>query len=324
MYKQGFITEAEFDLLSFRSGTDSLLPSHNTRKPHGAKKGSGVKKQADVSFFYGEGAFPTLVCEVGFTESYIDLLEDARQWLEKSGGKVRLVMIIKLEEEKKSTIKSSAIDPISEEDNTRQALSEDDDSERDNEATGDTGEFGSDPASYEDLRVSCKTDDWVGPINGFLEIWRYDEVSGKMKQDGSRIVCFSMSNYQNLFADYRSMGQILLPSPTDTCNHIFPISKADIKGGQSTPEEEKQVFTLDLENYRWRLIKARSELAYTRMICYYKGLRKRKRTHEEDADSDSDFKSEEGSEEVRESGQEQGVRHTGRGIARVGDSAPGA
>lgn len=198
MYKRDFITDAEYDLLSSE-----------------AKKGSGIKKQADVSVYYGEGVFPSLVCEVGFTESYIDLLEDARQWLEKSDGKVRLVMIVKLQEEKKSTIKSGAINPIREEDNTRQ-VPEDDDSERDNQAAE---EFGSDPASYEDLRISCKTDDWVGPINGFLELWRYDEVSGKMKQDGSRIVCLSMLDYRNLFADnggIRPSSHLPLVTP-----HVF-------------------------------------------------------------------------------------------------------
>ncbi|KAL0632779.1 hypothetical protein Q9L58_008329 [Maublancomyces gigas] len=142
---------------------DAILPyySHEFGKMYkrdfitDAEKGSGIKKQADVSVYYGEGVFPSLVCEVGFTESYIDLLEDARQWLEKSYGKVRLVMIVKLEEEKKSTIKSGAINPLREEDNTRQ-VPEDDDSEGDNQAVE---EFGSDPASYEDLRISCKTDD---------------------------------------------------------------------------------------------------------------------------------------------------------------------
>lgn len=95
MYKCGFITEAEFKLLSLHFRIDSFLPSGTGRapKPHGAKKISGVRKQADVSFKYGSDgttfdspAFPSLVIEVGFTESYVDLLEDAREWLERSSG----------------------------------------------------------------------------------------------------------------------------------------------------------------------------------------------------------------------------------------------
>ncbi|KAL0632780.1 hypothetical protein Q9L58_008330 [Maublancomyces gigas] len=135
-----------------------------------------------------------------------------------------------------------------------------------------------------------------------------------MKQDGSRIT--------------------LIPSPTGdtTCIHILPITKADIKGALSTPEDEKLVFMLDLDNYRERLIKARRELAFTRMICYLKGLRKRKRTDGGDADSESDFDNEEGEEgdkdkekenEAGEEGQEQEVRRTRRKIARVGGSPPG-
>lgn len=86
---------------------------------------------------------------------------------------------------------------------------------------------------------------------------------------------------------------------------------------------------LDLDNYRERLIKARRELAFTRMICYLKGLRKRKRTDGGDADSDSDFDNEEGEgdkekeKEAGDSGQEQEVRRTRRKIARVGGSPPG-
>lgn len=46
---------------------------------------------------------------------------------------------------------------------------------------------------------------------------------------------------------------------------------------------------LDLDNYRERLTVARRELAYSRMVCYFKGLRKRKRTEDGRNDSDEDF-----------------------------------
>lgn len=46
---------------------------------------------------------------------------------------------------------------------------------------------------------------------------------------------------------------------------------------------------LDLDNYRERLTVARRELAYSRMVCYYKGLRKRRRTGDGGGDSDEDF-----------------------------------
>lgn len=196
MYKYDFITDAECNLLSVRSGTDSLLPSGNTRSrtPYGSRKPIGIKKQADVSFVYGEAAFPSWVWEVGFTESYIDLLEDARQWLEKSAGRVRLVTIVKLEEGKPAGISEEDL-PVEEEEGTWE---EEDMSEEEEQGTG---QFGSDPASYDDLRTTCKADDWVEPITGFLEMWRYDKASGKMKQDGERIVCPSIPNCGTLPAD---------------------------------------------------------------------------------------------------------------------------
>lgn len=126
---------------------------------------------------------------MGFTESYVDLLEDAREWLERSAGGVRLVVIIKLKEENKPT-KLGLIDPSREEDNSRATEESDDSDIERNESTGtDDQAFCSDPASYQDLRRTCKADEWVGPISGFLELWRYEKESSKMKQDGERIVC---------------------------------------------------------------------------------------------------------------------------------------
>lgn len=145
-----------------------------------------------MSFVYGEAAFPSWVWEVGFTESYIDLLEDARQWLEKSGGRVKLVTIVKLEE-RKSTTKSAEMSAIWEEDppvEEEKSTSEEEDISEQEEQSSD--QFESDPASYDDLRTTCLTDDWVEPITGFLEMWRYDNASCKMKQDGECIVLLSL------------------------------------------------------------------------------------------------------------------------------------
>lgn len=197
MYKRDFLTEDEISLLSLHFGADDFLPSGRARQgnPSGTKKEGGIKKQADVSFSYGtDPAFPSLVWEVGFTESYADLLEDARQWLEKSGGAVKLVILVKLEEGKPS-MRPTIANSMKEQDDHKQIDSDNSDDPGEEEANADSGQLGSDPDSYQNLRRSCKTDDWVGRITGFLETWRYEEVSGKMVQDGSRIVCLSTSRY---------------------------------------------------------------------------------------------------------------------------------
>lgn len=103
------------------------------------------------------------------------------------GGGVRLVVIIKLKEENKPT-KVGLINPLREEDNCR-TTEESDDSDIERNESIDDQVFGSDPASYQDLRRTCRADEWVGPISGFLELWRYEKELGKMKQDGERIVC---------------------------------------------------------------------------------------------------------------------------------------
>jgi hypothetical protein len=45
---------------------------------------------------------PSVVFEVRFTESYDDLVNNARQWLQKSGGEVRLVILVNIEEDVRS------------------------------------------------------------------------------------------------------------------------------------------------------------------------------------------------------------------------------
>lgn len=41
-----------------------------------------------------------MVFEVGFAEDYEDLRSDVRQWLEKAGKKVRLVVLVDIQEDR--------------------------------------------------------------------------------------------------------------------------------------------------------------------------------------------------------------------------------
>lgn len=53
---------------------------------------------------FGEPGYrpdPRVVFEVGFSETYDDLLNGTRQWLEWSGGLFKLVVLINIDEDKR-------------------------------------------------------------------------------------------------------------------------------------------------------------------------------------------------------------------------------
>lgn len=68
--------------------------------------GTQTIKQADAAVKprdprAGKGAWPTIVCEAGVSESWTKLKADARWWLENSGGEVKAVIIISVSIPKK-------------------------------------------------------------------------------------------------------------------------------------------------------------------------------------------------------------------------------
>lgn len=88
----GFLTSNELeDHVTHDFGTDVILTS--------LRRGT-AKKQPDAAFYYIDRSgtsperdlFPRLVFEVAFSQSYDSVIEDARQWLVRSGGAVQLVV----------------------------------------------------------------------------------------------------------------------------------------------------------------------------------------------------------------------------------------
>lgn len=57
------------------------------------------------------------------------------------------------------------------------------------EETESVDSAGSHPESYQSLLEICRTEDWVGPITGFLEFWRYDPITVDISMQATRVVC---------------------------------------------------------------------------------------------------------------------------------------
>lgn len=202
----GFLTSNELeDHVAHDFGTDVILPSLGLR---GKKR--TAKKQPDAAFYYIDRSgtsperdlFPRLVFEVAFSQSYDSVIEDARQWLVRSGGAVQLVVVVKLEE----GVHPNAVVDVQEvrkkdreqRDIVRTEGGEIQDSgdSDDDDDTGTSSNYSSEfstPEGYQRWKTECNPDDWVGPITGFLELYRYNPVSKTAEMDGPRFVSLCTS-----------------------------------------------------------------------------------------------------------------------------------
>src|SRR5438046_1651411 len=100
----GFITPKERKYIS-NSNTSVRLARSGFRGNQNTKKLQAWTKFPDAVILFGDPdskPLPSVVFEVGFTESYTDLVSNAAQWLEKSGGKVRLVVLVNIKEDVQS------------------------------------------------------------------------------------------------------------------------------------------------------------------------------------------------------------------------------
>ncbi|KAL2846446.1 hypothetical protein BJY01DRAFT_175228 [Aspergillus pseudoustus] len=139
----------------------------------GGKKVQAWDKRPDALVVFGNPVFeqviPTIVVEVGFSESYQDLINDTRQWLTKTETPLALVILVKIEE---NTIplqhrKSS---PGFASTFRRLLLKYGDE-----RAYAEGGIQGTavDEASFSRaaLESDIVTSDWVGDIKVYLELW---------------------------------------------------------------------------------------------------------------------------------------------------------
>ena len=171
----GFITLEERKHISCSVG-GILLAGKILHTNQNRKKLHAWTKYPDTAILFGEPGsdqVPSVVFEVGFTESYNDLVSDAKQWLQKSGGEVRLVILVNIEEDEKirrAKQKSSAARK-----RTRQLLIkfgtayEDPDVESDEEM-------------YDDIRSRIVVEDWVGPLSATLEVWHMVNDTPTLRQ----------------------------------------------------------------------------------------------------------------------------------------------
>jgi hypothetical protein len=182
--RTGFITPKEEKYINC-GNTNVRLAQSRFYTNQNTKKLQAWTKFPDATILFGgpkSKPSPSVVFEVGFTESYDDLVSDAAQWLQKSGGKVRLVILVNIKED----IQSQRV---------RQRFSEARKRIREliirfgnakakdrEEIDHEDSDVESNAKLYDDIESTIMAEDWVGPISAKLEVWHLVDGIAKLRQ----------------------------------------------------------------------------------------------------------------------------------------------
>ena len=138
----------------------------------------GSKKEPDVLFKYkgqDHNLLYTAVVEIGFAETYKELIDDVKLWIEGNTD-VRTVILIKVEENPRYYSPTSKL----EDDEVKDLGFPDPRDLKTSMVVKDPND------SFGPLQINNLV--WVGKIGVFLEIWKKDTMNGKAKQQGTRSV----------------------------------------------------------------------------------------------------------------------------------------
>jgi hypothetical protein len=185
--KTGFMTEEEGEYIHLSIDSERLAgklhdPELNTKKLHAWTK----FPDAAITFgAIGSALLPSVIVEVGFTESYADLRSDALQWLTKSQGRVRLVVLVDIKEDIQSLMARNKSDKTR--DRVKALTKRFGNAKAKNRDGIDySSDETSDDEMYENLRSAIEVEDWVGAIQVKLELWHM--ANGDPQQRGEQIV----------------------------------------------------------------------------------------------------------------------------------------
>jgi len=182
--RTGFITPKEEQYINC-GNTDVLLARSGFFANQNRKKLQAWTKFPDAAILFGDEEsepLASVVFEAGFTESYDDLVSDAAQWLQKSGGEVRLVILVNIKEDvqsRKASQKSSEARK-----RIRELLTEFGNAKAKNREGIDheDSDVESDAELYKDVRSTIVVEDWVGPISATLEVWHMVNDTPELRQ----------------------------------------------------------------------------------------------------------------------------------------------
>lgn len=170
------------------SRTPEISPGH--------KPAAWMKHPDDMIYFDefgGTEEFLRIVVEIGFSESYDDLVRDASQWLLRSDSQPELVIIAKIDEDKNQLHSHQKTQQF---ENTRNQLI----AKYGDEMSQATHDIGSTAAGiqassrdlYKAIRSEVVESDWVGQISAYVELWELRGGQPALRE--ARIVSLTLMN----------------------------------------------------------------------------------------------------------------------------------
>jgi hypothetical protein len=156
-------------------------------------------KYPDSTVFFGNPdskPIPRIVFEVGLSQPYEDLVSDAKQWLERSGGGVKVVMIVDIRE-----ARIRRTDDTKERIKSLVAV-------YGNDMDVDVPDSESTAGLYEEVEHLVRVEDWVGEMEAVLEVWQFSNDKFAKRQ---RIVSLSYPCSRCFVAEFYNLDH--LPPP---------------------------------------------------------------------------------------------------------------
>jgi hypothetical protein len=191
------LTVEESDALQISNAGFLLTRREEDANAFPRKKAGAWMKYPDACFLFEDPethqTTPMVVFEAGFSEKYPDLIADARDWLLYTRGKVRLVILLEIQEDlslkrayqktkqSKERVKNLLVKYANDKGKEHLDMGEEHFGKENSDLTPP-----SDTDLYNSIEDQVVSEDWVGPITAYLEFW---EAGPKGPcQRGNRVV----------------------------------------------------------------------------------------------------------------------------------------
>jgi len=233
----------------------------------GKHKPEALRKEADFGIRPRGANLPCVVFEVGWTQKEASLREDAEQWLIKGGGRIRVCILVGIEEYE---LPKGGIDGLR---NKARALVEQD-IEGVVEPDQDDVILSSPPSDATDASIALNNIDpdlWVGKLRVWVEMWRYDD----------RTKGINLTDNKRWIAQDEVNPDMITPTGENPCLNIadlFPIKPTH--RGRVEPEAphwhegDDRRMILDLQELRNEISLAKNKYAVDRAEVAWESLRR--------------------------------------------------
>lgn len=170
-------------LFLFCTGQQSMRMARSPVDQTAQRKIPARDKTPDLAIYFRTPSgkkLLTVAFEVGFSETYEDLLSDAKQWLVKKSNQVNIAIIINIKEDKaarhqvqktpksQKRLRELLIEFGSEEARLRDGI----DSQPDVNSSDEL---------FSEIESNINVDDWIGPLTASLEIWELNGQTPKKR-----------------------------------------------------------------------------------------------------------------------------------------------